>query len=85
MSKEQFVNVNTKGDKYDAAQVAREILATARGEAYYGNALYVAMDMPCIIAAPEQRHAIARYLKGTQICTDHIRLSEAAQIISSNS
>lgn len=71
-------------DKYDDAQIAREIRETAEGNAYYGNALYVAMDMPCIIAKPEQRHAIARYLKGTQICTDHIRLFEAAQIISKN-
>jgi hypothetical protein len=42
------------------------------------------MDMPEIVAAPEQRHAILRYLNGTQICTDHIRLQEAAMLISPN-
>jgi hypothetical protein len=70
--------------KYDAEQIAKEIWLTARGQHYYGNALYVAMDMPCIVAAPEQRAAIHRYLNGTQTAADHIRLQEAARLISPN-
>lgn len=67
--------------KYDAQQVAEEIRITASGAAYYGNALYVALDMPCISANPDQKAAIQRYLRGTQNCTDHIRLQEAAMVI----
>jgi hypothetical protein len=70
--------------KYDNQQIAKELRLTASGQYYYGNALYVAMDLPEIVAAPEQRHAILRYLNGTQICTDHIRLQEAAMLISPN-
>ena len=68
--------------KYDNQQIAKEIQLTASGQYYYGNALYVAMDMPEIVAAPEQRHAILRYLTGTQNDTDHIKLQEAAMLIS---
>lgn len=68
--------------KYDNRRIAKELRLTASGQSYYGNALYVAMDMPEIVAAPEQRHAILRYLNGTQICTDHIWLQEAAMLIS---
>ena len=74
----------TGSGKYDNQQIAKEMRLTASGRYYYGNALYVAMDMPEIVAAPEQRHAILRYLNGTQICTDHIRLQEAAMLISPN-
>jgi len=74
----------TGSGKYDNQQIAKELRLTASGQYYYGNALYVAMDMPEIVAAPEQRHAILRYLNGTQICTDHIRLQEAAMLISPN-
>ena len=70
--------------KYDEARIAREIWLTARGSHYYGNALYVAMDMPCIVAAPEQRAAIQRYLNGTQTAEDHIRLQEAVRLILTN-
>ena len=69
-------------EKYDNEQIAKEILLTASGQYYYSNALYVAMDMAEIVAAPEQRNAILRYLNGTQGCTDHIRLQEAAMLIS---
>ena len=69
-------------EKYDNQQIAKEILLTASGQYYYSNALYVAMDMAVIVAAPEQRNAIMRYLNGTQGCTDHIRLQEAAMLIS---
>jgi hypothetical protein len=68
---------------YDRQQIAKELRLTATGQYYFGNALYVAKDMPEIIAAPEQRHAILRFLSGSQICSDHIRLQEAAMLISS--
>ena len=72
---------NITPGKYDAHQIAREIQATASGQAHYGNALYVALDIPCIVASPEHRIAIQRYLRGSQIATDHIRLQEAAAMI----
>jgi hypothetical protein len=67
--------------RYDDRQIARELRATASNQAYYGNALYVVLDHPKIVAAPEQRMAIQRYLRGAQTCTDHIRLCEAANLI----
>lgn len=70
--------------KYDEAQIARELWLTARGQHYYGNALYVAMDMPIIVAAPALRQTILRYLNGTQTAADHISLQEAARLISPN-
>ena len=67
--------------KYNAEQIAQELRATAAGKAHYGNALLVALDIPAIMGAPLQKAAIQRYLRGTQLSTDHIRLQEAAQLI----
>lgn len=67
--------------KYDEKQIAYELWLTARGTHYYGNALYVAQDMRCIIASPEHRAVILRYLNGTQKAADHIMLQEAARLI----
>ena len=70
--------------RYDEARIAHELRLTASGQSYYGNALYVALDIPCITASPEHKTAIQRYLRGTQIATDHIRLQEAAMMIATN-
>ena len=69
--------------KYDEQRIAYELWLTARGSHYYGNALYVAMDMPIIVAAPALRQTILRYLNGTQSAADHIRLQEASRLIHS--
>ena len=69
---------------YDEARIARELRITASGQSYYGNALYVALDIPCIMASLEHKIAIQRYLRGTQSATDHIRLQEAAIMIAPN-
>ena len=68
--------------RYDNQRIATEIRSTAANESYYGNALYVSLEMPEIVAAPEQRAAIQRYLNGSPETTDHIRLQEAAELIS---
>lgn len=65
--------------KYDAKRVAKELIATALGEAYHGNALYVAKDIPGL--AEEERWVILRYLDGTQCGTDHIELQHIAHKI----
>lgn len=67
--------------EYDKKQIADEIRITASGRAYYGNALLVALEIPCIKAAVSQRSAIERYLRGNPTATDHIRLQEAALLI----
>jgi hypothetical protein len=67
--------------KYDKHQIAKELRATASNEAYYGNALYVAMDIPAV--TKEDRMVIKRYLRGSGAisATDHIRLHEIAMRI----
>ena len=74
-------DTTTPATKYDAEQIAQELAITAEGRAYYGNALYVAQDMPEIVSSLEHRAAIKRYLEGKTIATDHIRLHEAAAMI----
>lgn len=61
---------------YSLKQIARELRATASGEAYYGNALYVAMDMPGLTDA--ERRLILRWLDGSQSGTDRFRLQDVA-------
>lgn len=41
---------------YETKQIAREILATAMGETFYGNALRVAKDLPGV--TEEERHLL---------------------------
>jgi len=75
-------NVTPK-PKYDESRIAYELWLTARGSHYYGNALYVAMDMPCIVANPVLRQTVQRYLDGVQMAADHIRLQEVSRLIQS--
>lgn len=67
--------------KYDKHQIAKELKATALNEAYYGNALYVAMDIPSL--TKDDRIVLKRYLRGSGaiLATDHIRLQEIAMRI----
>lgn len=62
--------------KYDNRAIAAELKKTALGEAYYGNALYVAQDIPGLTNA--ERECIVRWLTGSQRGTDHVRLQDIA-------
>lgn len=64
---------------YDTKQISRELRATALGEAYHGNALYVAQDIPVLTL--EERFCIYRWLDGTQCGTDHVELQHIANKI----
>ena len=73
--------------KYDNYQIAKELIATALGEAYYGNALYVALDIP--VLTDEERYCIMRYLDGTACASkvhsmDHVELQHIAHKIAAD-
>jgi hypothetical protein len=65
---------------YDAFQIAKELNATALGESYYGNALYVARDIPCVTHNDVQ--CLNRWLNGTNTASDGWRLQEISSYIS---
>jgi hypothetical protein len=69
----------TASPKYDRKQIARELIATALGKAYYGNALYVAQDIPGLTY--EERCVICRYLEGVNHGLDHVELQNIANKI----
>jgi hypothetical protein len=46
---------------YDKSQIARELTATALGDVYFGNALYVARDIPCL--TDDDRQVLNRWLE----------------------
>jgi hypothetical protein len=48
---------------YDKSQIAKELTATALGESYFGNALYVARDIPCL--TDDDRQVLSRWLDGS--------------------
>jgi hypothetical protein len=81
ISETEAVQEKRNKSKYDNHQIAREIRVTASGQAYHGNALYVARDMPCIASSPQHRLAVQRYLDGTEKVSDHGLLQEAAMLI----
>ena len=64
--------------KYDHQQIAKELEATANGESYYGNALYVAMELPWTSA--NDRQMLQRYLHGSELLSDRMRLQDFAII-----
>lgn len=69
--------------KYDNKAIAQELIKTAEGSAYYGNALVVALDIPCICGSPTHKCAVQRYLNGSyaRFSGSHIALHEAAMLI----
>lgn len=69
--------------KYDNHAIAAELKKTALGEAYYGNALYVAQDIPGLTDG--ERECIGRWLTGAQRSTDHIRLQDIANKVATSS
>jgi len=62
--------------KYDHTQIAKELEATASGDSYYGNALYVAMDFPW--ATQKHKSMLQRYLHGSELSGDRFTLQEFA-------
>lgn len=65
--------------KYDAIKIANELNATALGEAYHGNALYVARDIPCVTKNDVQ--CLNKWLNGTNTASDGWRLQEISNYI----
>ncbi len=62
--------------KYDHKQIAKELEATANGVSYYGNAIYVALDLPW--TTQNDRSMLHRYLCGSELKTDRNRLQDFA-------
>lgn len=61
---------------YDLKRIAFELDATANGISYYGNALYVALDLPEITA--KEKSMLNRYLYGSELSNDRFLLQELA-------
>ncbi len=68
-------------EPYTNVRIRWELEATAADQAYFGNALRVALDLPGIDS--DDRAVLNRWTTGTQNSTDHIRLQEIAAKISS--
>ncbi len=64
---------------YDLARIAQELDETALGNSYYGNSLYVALDLPCI--TNNDRDCLIRWLYGSELIQDKFRLQEIAMYI----
>lgn len=61
---------------YDNKQIAKELQATAQGDAYYGNALYVALDFPFL--TQKEKACLHRYLHGSELTSDRFQLQDLA-------
>lgn len=68
--------------KYDHHKIAQELDDTALGRSYYGNALYVALDIPCV--TDEQKTVLRRWLDGTNTGGDFHALQKIAIDIRQN-
>lgn len=66
---------------YNKHKIAEELFATACGGKYYGNALYVALDIPCIRESKNELEAIQRALDFRSIPGDSDLLKSAALIL----
>lgn len=61
---------------YDLKQIAHELDETAAGRAHYGNALYVAMDIPGM--SQSERLCLQAHIQGTDTAYDGWRLQRIA-------
>lgn len=61
---------------YNEKRIAWELDRTALGEAFFGNALRVAKDIPHLTA--EDREVLDRFATGAQTGTDHVKLQDIA-------
>jgi hypothetical protein len=66
---------------YNLKQIAKELQATAQGEAFFGNALYVARDLP--IVSGNTKDMLTRWLHGTQTNADRFRLQDFVILLNS--
>lgn len=64
---------------YNLKRIGWELERTAMGDGYYGNALYVALDIPGV--TEKDRQLLHRYLTGGEMKTDHIALQDLAMRI----
>lgn len=62
--------------RYNEERIAQQLEQTALGNSYYGNSLYVALDMP--VADENDKRMLHRYLHGSELLTDRIKLQELA-------
>lgn len=61
---------------YNHIQISKELDATALGDSYHGNALYVARDMPW--ATHNDKLMLTRWLNGSQTSSDFHALQDFA-------
>lgn len=62
--------------KYTPQKIAEDLIKTALGESYHGNALYVAMDFPCV--NEDDKRCLHRWMHGANLKTDHVTLQRIA-------
>lgn len=62
--------------KYTEQIIAQELVRTALGESFFGNALRVAKDLPYVNA--QERSLLDRWATGKQGGTDHLELQALA-------
>ena len=77
-----FKDTPLQPERYGPKQIARELIATALGDAYFGNAIYVARDIP--VLTDEERMVLCRWLDGSQCAADGRELQMIAHKISSD-
>lgn len=70
----------TASERYDENKIAEELIATALGHAYHGNALRVAKDIKGL--NDNDRACLDRWATGRQENTDHVLLQEIANKVS---
>ena len=61
---------------YDLKTISKHLTSTALGNAYYGNALYVARDISCL--NDFDRFCLSRWLNGTNTAADSLQLQTIA-------
>ena len=71
--------VEPPSNQYNNKRIAWELERTAMGDGYYGNALYVAMDMAQ--TTQTDREVLHRYMHGSNLKTDHVKLQDLAMRI----
>jgi hypothetical protein len=72
-----IARATTEDKAYNARRIGWELERTAMGDSYYGNALRVAMDIPCV--TDEDRAVLQRYATGAQRVPDQWRLQDIAE------
>lgn len=62
--------------RYDLYKISEELDKTALGEKYYGNALYVARDLPCVTSGDID--CLNRFMWSNTNNTDRCKLQQIA-------